>query len=688
MGDIIRQRVRYGGGSGSGLPDGGTTGQALVKKSDANQDVEWKDIESSIPSGWGIAKSGELQVPITNQRGDIVIPVNDLGVASGDDYNVALTIVGGGTGSWGDALTFLWDKSAARANGSVVTTGADVDRVDVSYIVVAKGYGSNVSGWGVAKIGSTGVEFSNSTWSSTSTVNISDLGLNATTDYEVFVEQVGGGTLAAWGDSTTYVGSKSKDNFTVGAVKPEAVTGTLNVKYIVFAKGYGGSGGKGEEEFFIVPINENDMTVLPSEAQETKYMTAPYTYDQLKEQVNAGKVVALSVTNKDLDIGALVTLEYNESVSGQEQFFGYHYYVSSYNAGGDAVVKMELWSLQKQTNRIYLRRYEIAGNGSSYDDTELRTMIGDVSDLQTASHELVGAINELQTGNVFPVVDPSKVTGDPLVFLRENSNADGFWLYNINGYPGNPVDMSAYVPAGANSFYLRSDLIYSKKGEPVDTRGYTAAVECFMTDDGFTSNPGQRSGVAYIQLHDGGTMTARVIYIPATGRLHMESVVQLAKQDDLLRRPVAYTLDVDEHFISPNISYGYSKTKEFLPGAQVDLEFWDPADFGPDFDVDDPTTWPTPMATYTGSVIDDDLKFTINNVVGQYNAARNVVEFDLTSFPEYDATNENGSLYIHGTMVRAMEPELVRSAILVSPNGTKYRLQVADDGTLSAEAVT
>ena len=36
------------GGSGSGVPAGGTTGQALVKKSSTDGDVEWKDVDNSV----------------------------------------------------------------------------------------------------------------------------------------------------------------------------------------------------------------------------------------------------------------------------------------------------------------------------------------------------------------------------------------------------------------------------------------------------------------------------------------------------------------------------------------------------------------------------------------------------------------------------------------------------------------
>ena len=50
MGVIYKEGVLYCGGGGSSLPDGGTTGQALVKKSNTDQDVEWSSIEA-LPSG-------------------------------------------------------------------------------------------------------------------------------------------------------------------------------------------------------------------------------------------------------------------------------------------------------------------------------------------------------------------------------------------------------------------------------------------------------------------------------------------------------------------------------------------------------------------------------------------------------------------------------------------------------------
>lgn len=43
---VLKKRIEQGGGVGSGLPNGGTVGQVLAKKSDADGDAEWADMES------------------------------------------------------------------------------------------------------------------------------------------------------------------------------------------------------------------------------------------------------------------------------------------------------------------------------------------------------------------------------------------------------------------------------------------------------------------------------------------------------------------------------------------------------------------------------------------------------------------------------------------------------------------
>ena len=43
---------KLGGGTANGVPSGGTAGQYLRKKSDADGDVEWADLE--IPEQYGL----------------------------------------------------------------------------------------------------------------------------------------------------------------------------------------------------------------------------------------------------------------------------------------------------------------------------------------------------------------------------------------------------------------------------------------------------------------------------------------------------------------------------------------------------------------------------------------------------------------------------------------------------------
>ena len=45
---------KISGDVGGGVPDGGTTGQVLRKKTDADQDTEWGDVSGSSTE-WGIS---------------------------------------------------------------------------------------------------------------------------------------------------------------------------------------------------------------------------------------------------------------------------------------------------------------------------------------------------------------------------------------------------------------------------------------------------------------------------------------------------------------------------------------------------------------------------------------------------------------------------------------------------------
>lgn len=142
MGKIVKNKIEYGGASsGAGVPTGGTTGQALVKKSNTDGDVEWADI--NIPDGWGVAKSGVATVSIANQSGSFTINIADLGITSVNDYNVVFSIVGGtGEGAWGDAKAFVWGRNTTAISGSVSVPAGDIQTVSVSYVVVAKGFGN------------------------------------------------------------------------------------------------------------------------------------------------------------------------------------------------------------------------------------------------------------------------------------------------------------------------------------------------------------------------------------------------------------------------------------------------------------------------------------------------------------------------------------------------------------------
>lgn len=230
--------------SGTVLPSGGATGQYLVKKSNTDYDAEWKDLIDA--DGWGVAKSGIVSVSIENQTGQFTVDISDLGLVNSNDYHIALTVVGGGTGAWGASSNFIWGKTATSFSGTVTTEGSDVDRVDLSYIIVAKGFGVGGIGtdYGIAKVGFATVTFNNSQWSDNITVSIAALHFESN-DYITFVEPASGGTVGAWGSTMAHVASHAKDNFVIGAYSPENLEGTLIIKYILIAKGYSSVGGGG-----------------------------------------------------------------------------------------------------------------------------------------------------------------------------------------------------------------------------------------------------------------------------------------------------------------------------------------------------------------------------------------------------------------------------------------------------------
>lgn len=255
-----------------------------------------------IKSNWGVAKSGVVNVPIANQQGSFTISIADLGIASADDYNVVLSIVGGtGSGAWGDSTVFAYGRTTSAINGSVNTLQGDIQSVLVSYVVVAKGYGGggggggktytagnginitnteisvdtsvvqeklesgtsiktvvgesllgsgNIplpvyvgSGWGVAKTGSGTVPAASGSrvYNSTS-VDISDLGFTGANDYQVVICPALDQSSQNVSVDVSVIG-KSATAFTVKALATNA-NSTLSFAvpflYTVFAKGYGG----------------------------------------------------------------------------------------------------------------------------------------------------------------------------------------------------------------------------------------------------------------------------------------------------------------------------------------------------------------------------------------------------------------------------------------------------------------
>ena len=150
MGKIIKNKVEYGGASsGSNLPAGGTTNQALIKASDNDYDFKYDDVLTTealdnrtlTPSGWGVAKTGVVRINLPSEVGAHTnVDLTDLNFASVDDYNVAV-IQCGGNAAWGKTKVHCAKESTTLLNIGAYKADSGSSFVDVSYIVVAKGYG-------------------------------------------------------------------------------------------------------------------------------------------------------------------------------------------------------------------------------------------------------------------------------------------------------------------------------------------------------------------------------------------------------------------------------------------------------------------------------------------------------------------------------------------------------------------
>ena len=200
MGTIYKSGIPYSGG-GSSLPDGGTTGQALVKKSNTNQDVEWKNVGSGggaefsidsasnsgvlgqgndyfnvnlngedtvdlslvqpnaysrtktvptkeyvdskatviVGSDWGVAKVGAANIPVSyDEIAEVIVDISDMGFKSSDDFKIAIT---------GMADYIFCVPSINTTSFKIRRVGASTSsNTWVHYTIFAKGYGSTPKG--------------------------------------------------------------------------------------------------------------------------------------------------------------------------------------------------------------------------------------------------------------------------------------------------------------------------------------------------------------------------------------------------------------------------------------------------------------------------------------------------------------------------------------------------------------
>ena len=239
-------------------------------------------------SSWGVAKAGKVRFVFaspTTTICDLNIDISELGLTSTNDYVIQMTISGGGKMDWGASELWTWGGSATSIG---VTCRNDINKnndfVDVDYVIVAKGFGGgsggsgggtvdqtydatstnaqsgtavaealaskalSPTGWGVVRTGVATVEFNNSKWSSSATVDVSDLGFSSGADYDVVAQPTTGGTAAPWGNAVAFVNAnKGASSFSVSSVTmEESLNGTVNVKYTIFAKGYGAVAYTGE----------------------------------------------------------------------------------------------------------------------------------------------------------------------------------------------------------------------------------------------------------------------------------------------------------------------------------------------------------------------------------------------------------------------------------------------------------
>ncbi len=169
----------------------------------------------------------------------------------------AMDIVGGGrhasfnVNEDGD-MEMMLAEPGVYLKTATVPSKTNVDNAISAGVNESKAYTDNktlaASGWGVVRTGVATVTFNNSKWSSSATVDVSELGFSSGADYDVVAQPTTGGTATPWGNAIAFVNAdKGASSFSVSSVTmEESLSGTVNVKYTIFAKGYGAVAYTGE----------------------------------------------------------------------------------------------------------------------------------------------------------------------------------------------------------------------------------------------------------------------------------------------------------------------------------------------------------------------------------------------------------------------------------------------------------
>ena len=224
--------------SGSEIPEGGTKGQVLAKASDISGDFEWVNGGGGSIDAYTKAETDEL----LDEKASLNIATIP-GGGGGDEISAT---VSQGT----DSVNVNYYKDTELPDSLNLNVGADGFRIPTTDYVNGAVTDKTLapSGWGVARTGVATVTFNNSKWSSSATVDVSELGFSSGADYDVVAQPTTGGTATPWGNAVAFVNAdKGASSFSVSSVTmEESLSGTVNVKYTIFAKGYGAVAYTGE----------------------------------------------------------------------------------------------------------------------------------------------------------------------------------------------------------------------------------------------------------------------------------------------------------------------------------------------------------------------------------------------------------------------------------------------------------